>query len=128
MTLLLDTHTFLWFWWADPQLSAKAMAAICDPSNRKLISPASAWEIAIKVSRKKLYLGALYRGYIQMQMLRNNFETLPIIDEHIAGLVGMPFHHKDPFDRMLISQANYENIPIVSADVQFDSYGITRLW
>ncbi|MEI7461930.1 MAG: type II toxin-antitoxin system VapC family toxin [Pirellula sp.] len=128
MTLLLDTHTFLWFWWADPQLSAKAMAAICDPSNRKLISPASAWEIAIKVSGKKLYLGALYRGYIQMQMLRNNFETLPIIDEHIAGLVGMPFHHKDPFDRMLISQANYENIPIVSADVQFDSYGITRLW
>jgi len=128
MTLLLDTHAFLWFWWADPQMSAKAMAAICDPSNRKLISPASAWEIAIKVSRNKLDLGAPYRGYIQMQMLRNNFETLPIIDEHIAGLVGMPFHHKDPFDRMLISQANYENIPIVSADVQFDSYGITRLW
>lgn len=128
MTLLLDTHTFLWFWWADPQLSAKAMAAICDPSNCKLISPASAWEIAIKVSRKKLDLGAPYRGYMQLHMMRNNFETLPIIDEHIAGLVGMPFHHKDPFDRMLISQANYENIPIVSADVQLDSYGITRLW
>ncbi|MCF7959376.1 MAG: type II toxin-antitoxin system VapC family toxin [Pirellula sp.] len=60
MTLLLDTHAFLWFWWADPQMSAKAMAAICDPSNRKLISPASAWEIAIKVSRKKLDLGAPY--------------------------------------------------------------------
>lgn len=128
MTLLLDTHAFLWFWWADPQMSAKAMAAICDPSNRKLISPASAWEIAIKVSRKKLDLGALYRVYIQMHMLRNNFETLPIIDEHIAGLIDMPYHHKDPFDRMLISQANYENIPIVSADVQLDSCGITRLW
>ena len=63
-----------------------------------------------------------------MHMLRNNFETLPIIDEHIAGLIDMPYHHKDPFDRMLISQANYENIPIVSADVQLDSYGITRLW
>ena len=109
-------------------MSAKAMATICDPSNRKLISPASAWEIAIKVSRKKLDLGAPYRGYLQLHMTRNNFETLPIIDEHIAGLVGMPFHHKDPFDRMLISQANYENIPIVSADVQLDSYGITRLW
>ena len=128
MTLLLDTHAFLWFWWADPQMSAKAMAMICDPSNRKLISPASAWEIAIKVSRKKLDLGAPYRGYLQLHMMRNNFETLPIIDEHIAGLVGMPFHHKDPFDRMLTSQANYENIPIVSADVQLDSYGITRLW
>ncbi len=128
MTLLLDTQAFLWFWWADPQMSAKPMAMICDPSNRKLISPASAWEIAIKVSRKKLDLGAPYRGYLQLHMMRNNFETLPIIDEHIAGLVGMPFHHKDPFDRMLISQANYENIPIVSADVQLDSYGITRLW
>jgi PIN domain nuclease of toxin-antitoxin system len=54
--------------------------------------------------------------------------ALPIIDEHIAGLIDMPYHHKDPFDRMLISQANFENIPIVSADVQLDSYGITRLW
>jgi PIN domain nuclease of toxin-antitoxin system len=54
--------------------------------------------------------------------------VLPIIDEHIAGLIDMPYHHKDPFDRMLISQANFENIPIVSADVQLDSYGITRLW
>src|SRR3984957_2065111 len=58
MTLLLDTHTFLWFWWADPQLSATASAAICDPANRKLISPASSWEIAIKGSRNKLDLGA----------------------------------------------------------------------
>jgi hypothetical protein len=58
MTLLLDTHAFLWFWWADPLLSATASAVICDPANRKLISPASSWEIAIKVSRNKLDLGA----------------------------------------------------------------------
>ena len=81
MTLLLDTHAFLWFWWADPQLSATATAAICDPSNRKLISPASSWEVAIKVSRKKLDLGAPYRGFIHMHMLRNNFELLPITDD-----------------------------------------------
>ena len=128
MTLLLDTHTFLWFWWADAKLSAKAMAAICDPANRKVISPASSWEVAIKVSQKKLDLGAPYRGYIPMHMLRNNFEWLPITVEHLAGLIGMPFHHKDPFDRMLIAQAGYENIPLVSADVQFDAYGIARIW
>ena len=128
MILLLDTHAFLWFWWADPHLSATASAAICDPGNRKLISPASSWEIAIKVSLKKLDFGAPYRGYIHMLMLRNNFELLPITDEHLAGLVGMPFHHKDPFDRMLIAQAGYENIPIVSADVQFDPYGVPRIW
>ena len=58
MTLLLDTHAFLWFWWDDPQLSSAAKAEICDPANRKLISPASSWEIAIKVSLKRLELGA----------------------------------------------------------------------
>jgi PIN domain nuclease of toxin-antitoxin system len=128
MTLLLDTHAFLWFWWADPQLSATASSAICDPANRKLISPASSWEIAIKVSLKKLDLGAPYRGFVPMHMLRNNFELLPISDEHFSGLIDMPFHHKDPFDRMLIAQATYENIPIVSADEQLDAYGVTRVW
>lgn len=110
MTLLLDTHAFLWFWWADSRMSSTASAAICDPDNRKLISPASSWEVAIKVSRKKLDLGAPYRGFIRMHMLRNNFESLPITDEH------------------LIAQAAYETIPIVSADTHFDSYGIARIW
>lgn len=127
-TLLLDTHAFLWFWWDDPRLSTSATAAICDPANRKLISPASSWEIAIKVSQKKLDLGMPYRGYIHQHMLQNNFELLPISDEHLAGLIDMPFHHKDPFDRMLIAQAEYEQISIVSSDVLFDPYGITRIW
>ena len=128
MNVLLDTHTFLWFWWDDPKLSVKALETICDASNRKLISPASSWEVAIKVSRKKLDLGAPYRGYIHMHMLRNNFELLPITDEHLAVLVDMPFHHKDPFDRMLIAQAGYEDIAVVSADEQLDAYNITRIW
>ena len=128
MTLLLDTHTFLWFWWADPKLSARATEVICESANRKLISTASSWEVAIKVSRKKLDLGAPYPGFIHMHMLRNNFELLPIIDEHLAGLIDMPFHHKDPFDRMLIAQASYEGIPIVSADEQLDAYRIKRIW
>jgi PIN domain nuclease of toxin-antitoxin system len=128
MTLLLDTHSFLWFWWDDPQLSETAKQAICDPANRKLVSTASCWEIAIKVSLKKLDLGAPYRGFIHQHMVRNNFELLQITDEHLAGLVDLPFHHKDPFDRMLVAQSLYEQIPIVSADLQLDAYGITRTW
>ncbi len=128
MTLLLDTHCFLWFWWDDPQLSETAKQAICDPTNRKLISTASSWEIAIKVSLKKLDLGAPYRGFIHQHMVRNNFELLQITDEHLAGLVELPFHHKDPFDRLLVAQSLYEQIPIVSADPQLDAYGINRIW
>lgn len=128
MTLLLDTHSFLWFWWDDPQLSETAKQAICDPANRKLVSTASCWEIAIKVSLKKLDLGAPYRGFIHQHMVRNNFELLQITDEHMAGLVDLPFHHKDPFDRMLVAQSLYEQIPLVSADPQLDAYGLTRIW
>ncbi len=128
MTLLLDTHTALWFWWDDPQLSTTARALICDPANRKLVSPASAWEVAIKVSLRKLNIGGPYRGFFPQQMLRTNFEWLLGTDDHFAALSALPFHHKDPFDRLLIAQAQIEGIPIVSADDQFDAYGITRMW
>jgi PIN domain nuclease of toxin-antitoxin system len=128
MTLLLDTHTVLWFFWKDPQLSAKATALICDPTSRKLVSPATAWEVAIKVSLKKLDIGGPCRGFFPQHMVRNNFEWLPITDDHLTGVVTLPFHHKDPFDRMLIAQAMIEAIPIVSADTAFDAYGVTRHW
>ncbi len=128
MTLLLDTHTVLWFWWNDPRLSARAMMIIRDPVNRKLVSPATAWEVAIKVSLKKLDIGGQFRGFFPQHMLRNNFEWLSITDDHLAEVVALPFHHKDPFDRMLAAQAKAEGIPLVSADQAFDPYGITRLW
>jgi PIN domain nuclease of toxin-antitoxin system len=128
MNLLLDTHTFLWFWWDDPQLSEPAKQAICEPTNRKLISTASCWEIAIKVSLKKLDIGGPYRGFIRQHMVRNNFELLQITDDHLARVVDLPFHHKDPFDRMLVAQALGEDIPIVTGDGQLDAYSITRIW
>ncbi len=74
MTLLLDTHTVLWFWWNDPQLSGTAKSLICDASNRKLVSTATAWETAIKVSLKKLDIGGPFRGFFHQHMVRNNFE------------------------------------------------------
>ncbi len=112
MKLLLDTHTFLWFWWDDARLSEAAKNVICDPDNRKLISIASCWEAAIKVSLKKLDLGGPFRGFLHDHMVRNHFELLPIMNEHTEEVVDLPFHHKDPFDRMLIAQAFYEDIPI----------------
>lgn len=128
MTILLDTHTALWFWWASPQLSPKAVALICDPANRKLVSRASAWEVAIKVSLKKLDIGGPFRGFFPQQMLRNNFEWLSMTDDHFAAVADLPFHHKDPFDRLIIAQAMCEKIPIIGADPIFDSYGVNRLW
>lgn len=127
-TLLLDTHTVLWFWWNDPQLSSMANELICDPANRKLVSIASPWEVAIKVSRKKLDIGGPFSGFFNQHMVRTYFEWLPIAIKHLDGLADLPFHHGDPFDRMLAVQALSENLSIVSADPQFDAYGVARLW
>jgi PIN domain nuclease of toxin-antitoxin system len=128
MILLLDTHAILWFWWDDPQLSLTAKALICDPSNRKLVSLASASEVAMKVSVKKLDIGGPYLGFFPQQMLLTGFERLPITDEQLTLLSTLPFHHKDPFDRLLVAEALEAAIPIFSADAAFDPYGGIRLW
>ena len=128
MNLLLDTHAVLWFWWNDPQLSSTASQLICDPNNRKLVSLATPWEVAIKVGLKKLDIGGPFPGFFSHHMLRNNFEWLDVTDGHFSALVQLPFHHRDPFDRLMIAQSLFEQIPIVSADTAFDAYSITRLW
>jgi len=128
MILLLDTQALLWFVWDDPQLSAVAKGLIEDPDNRKLVSIASCWEIAIKVSIGKLNLGEPSRTFLGREITDNNFELLPISLEHATAVETLPFHHRDPFDRLLIAQAILENAPILSADSAFDPYPITRLW
>jgi PIN domain nuclease of toxin-antitoxin system len=126
--LLLDTHALLWFYLGDSQLSRPAQDSIIDPNNIKLISPASYWEIAIKLSIQKYTLHVSYDKFIQEAVFDNGFEILPIEPRHTAALISLTFHHKDPFDRMLIAQATVEGIPIVSVDSKFDPYPITRLW
>jgi PIN domain nuclease of toxin-antitoxin system len=126
--LLLDTHTVLWFWWDDPQLSGTAKALICDPANRKLVSLATPWEVAIKVSRKKLTIGGMFSGFFDQHMVRTYFEWLPIATKHLDFVADLPFHHNDPFDRLIIAQARSEGLPVVSADPQFDPYGVQRYW
>ena len=128
MRLLLDTHAFLWFVLNDAQLSSKAKTIIEDPSNDILISPASYWEIAIKVSHKKLDLFATFDDFMRRGIAGNDFEILPIEPKHAAIVATLPLHHKDPFDRLLIAQALAEAIPLVSTDSAIDPYSVQRLW
>jgi PIN domain nuclease of toxin-antitoxin system len=128
MRLVLDTHAFLWFVLGDPHLSSTARSYILDSAHAKLISPASYWEIAIKVSIGKYTLNVSYELFTQRGIEGNGFEILPIEPRHTVVLTTLPFHHRDPFDRLLIAQAMAEQIPIISNDSAFDAYLITRLW
>jgi PIN domain nuclease of toxin-antitoxin system len=128
--LLLDTHTMYWYIENDPQLSGAARTSIQDGSNEILISPASYWEIAIKISIGKWRLNRPYEEFIDIGLNQYGFQIFPILPKHTARLIGLLFPpgHKDPFDRLLVAQALVEQMPIVSADSALDAYGITRLW
>ena len=128
MTLLLDTHTFLWFCQDDPSLSSSAKTLLEDANHRKLVSMASCWEVAIKVGLGKLELGEPSHIYIPNALARSLFVILPITLEHATAVESLPQFHRDPFDRLLVAQARSEGLPIVSADVAFDAYGVSRIW
>jgi PIN domain nuclease of toxin-antitoxin system len=127
---LLDTHALLWYTLSDPKLSGTAKALILDAANEVLISPASYWEIAIKISIGKLKLQQPYEDIIDVCLKQYGFKILPIEPAHTAKLVTLPFppNHKDPFDRLLVAQALVEGIPLISGDPELDAYSITRLW
>jgi PIN domain nuclease of toxin-antitoxin system len=127
MKLLLDTHTFLWFINDSPQLSADAKNLL-ESEVDLLLSVASLWEIAIKTSLGKLTLPDTYDKFIPQQLTLNEIEILPISVAHLALVATLPFHHRDPFDRLLIAQAIVEQISIVSIDIVFDSYTVNRIW
>jgi len=128
MKILLDTHTFLWFIEGSSNLSPTARGLIEDSSNRPFLSVASLWEMAIKISLGKLRLNQPYESLIPEQLDFNGIEILGIGLSHAAAIVTLPFHHRDPFDRLLIAQAMVENMPLVSADSAFDTYSVNRLW
>lgn len=128
MRLLLDTHVLIWYFNTDPKMSARALALIADPANEKLVSPASYWEIAIKLATGKSLFAVSFLEFVREAIFDNGFTILPIEPRHCEPLVTLTLHHKDPFDRMLIAQASVENIPLVSVDTAFDPYPITRLW
>lgn len=126
MAVLLDTHTFLWWCEDSAELSAKARKAIANDDC--FVSMESFWEIAIKVSLGKLALPDPPEKYLPSQMAMNGFDTLEIAFRHTVGVARLPWHHRDPFDRLLAAQALEEKLPIVSRDIIFDSYGLARVW
>lgn len=128
MTVLMDTHSFIWFVDGSSQLSVQARTLIEDPANDKFLSIASIWEMAIKISLGKLSIAQPFEQFIPHQLQINGFEMLEIKFDHIAKVSNLPFHHRDPFDRLLIAQGLVEQIPIISVDSVFDTYSVQRLW
>ncbi len=128
MKLLLDTHTFIW-WDSSPQrLSPKALGLCQNPENTLLVSVASIWEIQIKLQLGKLSLNLSLTEVIESQQVTNNIELLPITIAHVLALNNLPTHHKDPFDRLLIAQANIEDAVLVSCDSIFAKYPVNIDW
>ncbi|MBV6466092.1 MAG: type II toxin-antitoxin system VapC family toxin [Anaerolineae bacterium CFX3] len=128
MNILLDTHAFLWFAAGSASTSKKARALIENAENAAFLSVASLWEIAIKVSLGKLELMEPFEKLIPEQLEDNNIGLLHINVSHAALVANLPFHHRDPFDRLLIAQAKVEQIPIISTDKIFDEYDVERIW
>ena len=128
MRVLLDTHVFLWWVEGDRALSAKARNALADAGNECLLSLASAWELAIKISLGKLRLMLPVRRYITEHVAANGFRLLDIGLAHLGRVETLAMHHRDPFDRLLIAQALEEKLPVVTADPIFRKYGVKRIW
>lgn len=126
--LLLDTHSFLWWVNDDYQLSDAARQAISNADNDCFLSIASCWEMAIKSSIGKLSLSKPVESFIIDQITENGFRLLNIELRHAAKVESLPFHHRDPFDRLLIGQAMSDNLTLVTADTMFSDYGVTLIW
>ena len=128
MNLLLDTHAFLWFVDDSPRLSQPARTLIEAEDSRPFLSAASLWEIAIKMSLGKLTLKQPYETFIPQQLALNGIGVLNIAMEHTAAVATLPFHHRDPFDRLLVVQSKIEEMILVSADPAFGAYDVKRVW
>ena len=126
--VLLDTQAFLWFVFADPRLSSKAGKVIENSRVEKVLSIISLWEIALKVSLRKLELGTTYDRFIEENVRTRILEVLPVELAHLSSYTRLPFHHRDPFDRLLIAQCQVERLPIVTVDAHFSPYGVDIVW
>lgn len=127
MNYLLDTHALIWFLNGDKNLSSKARKSIESAGASSFVSVVSLWEIAIKISLKRLDVKASFEQ-IGEEILKNNFQILPISFQDTLVLSSLPFHHRDPFDRLLIAQGMNNNLTIISKDQYFTNYEVIVLW
>jgi PIN domain nuclease of toxin-antitoxin system len=128
MRVLLDTHVLLWWLLDEDVIPLAARAAIADGANDTFVSAASAWEIAIKYKTGRLPSAAPLMANLENAILDEGFGGMSVTLRHSELAGGLPLHHKDPFDRMLIAQAFAESLTLVSNERLFDRYGVTRLW
>ena len=128
MKALLDTHALLWWVTNDPQLSQTVRDIISDADNTLYVSVASSWEIIIKTKTGKLPLPEPPHQFIQSCLTVNGFESIAIDLAHVLQVNQLPDHHKDPFDRILIAQAQVENMPILTIDRLIIQYPIQTIW
>jgi len=128
MKALLDTHTFLWWITDSPKLSSRVGEIISDGENELFLSAASGWEIAIKVQLGRLKVPEDLERFILEQLRINNIKGLPIEMSHALHMRSLPDYHRDPFDRMLVVQAQVENLPILTADPLISKYQVEVIW
>lgn len=128
MRILLDTHTLIWAVDEVRKLSPTATAELTNPANELIVSAATVWEIAIKVSVRKLSISLPFPDWMTKAFADLPATLLPISVEHSDKIISLPFHHRDPFDRLLVAQAIVENMPLLSSDPSLDAYPIRRIW
>jgi PIN domain nuclease of toxin-antitoxin system len=124
---LLDTHVFLWIAQDDPRLDANVRTIFCDVRNDIFLSAASVWEMAIKASLGKLTLTTPLARLVARGVERG-IRLLDVACEHAYQVEQLPFHHRDPFDRLLIAQASQEGMQLISRDTRLDAYRVVRVW
>ena len=128
MKAILDTHVFLWWINDDKRLSSRARDVISDGTNELFVSAATGWEITIKVQIGRLELPQDPEHFLPQQLKANAFKILPIEMAHALHVFSLPDHHRDPFDRILVAQAQVEDMPILSADPNIKKYQIETIW
>jgi PIN domain nuclease of toxin-antitoxin system len=128
MKLLLDTHTFIWWDSAQEKLSTRVLNLCKDQANILMLSVASVWEMQIKHQLGKLSLKLPIATIIETQQKTNGIEIIPIQLTHVLSLENLPLHHRDPFDRLIIAQANVEGAIVVSCDSVFKHYSVNVTW
>ena len=128
MRVLLDTHTFLWWITADHRLSQRSIELISDGNNELLFSTASGWEIAIKAGLGRLDIPDPLDRFVSEHLFRNHIGVLPVQLSHALHVYTLPQLHRDPFDRLLVAQAQVERLPLLSSDRRLAEYDVDVLW
>jgi len=128
MKYLLDTYIFLWWNLGKGQLSERVVDIISDGNNEIYLSAVSAWEIAIKVAKKRLIIPEEPARFVPSRMQLHGFQSLPIQLHHATRVYGLPLHHTDPFDRLLIAQSQIESMPLISVDANIRRYEVEVVW